>query len=249
YIDDWFAATVKGASFYDKFAPPETSSSSGSKQRKCYFYTVDLQGRLFLEQTLPKNIATSLKDEKFLNFFFSNIRRQIEKDRMILLQTDADPSIANDYPFVSPCGFELNFIRPADSPIVFHDLQKDSDDDVEMGRKSLIFGGNLSQPYSPRCLAMSMKTGRLYHELICTSGEQTPLTPLHRKQSDLSCPEYGLIKSTVAICIADAIVEGEGFGNDFVCSETGNKFPLKWLPAEAETGDYGLPFLRDECDD
>ena len=159
YIDTWYNQTIKDPSFYEIFA--------SSPKHKCYFYTIDLQGRLYLEDTTPKNIATSLKDTRFLNFFFSRIRRvdasidgnvvnkilsyseNIDNDSMVDV-------ITNDYPFVSPCGIELNFIRPADTPIVFHDLQ----------RGNLIFGGSLSQPYNPQHLAISKKTRRLYHELM-----------------------------------------------------------------------------------
>merc|ERR1719199_2311292 len=62
YIERWHASTVKPQSFYDDFAARE--------KQKCYFYSVDLRGRLFLEDVLPKNIATSIKDENLLNFIF-----------------------------------------------------------------------------------------------------------------------------------------------------------------------------------
>lgn len=44
YIDRWFADTIKPQSFYDEFSKRE--------KQKCYFYSVDLQGRLFLEESL-----------------------------------------------------------------------------------------------------------------------------------------------------------------------------------------------------
>jgi hypothetical protein len=55
YIDNWFDSIRKPQEFYDHWA-------SGEKIRR-YFYNIDLQGRLFLEETAPKNIATSIKDE------------------------------------------------------------------------------------------------------------------------------------------------------------------------------------------
>lgn len=233
YIDQWFADTVKSQSFYDSFAARE--------KQKCYFYSVDLQGRLFLEESLPKNIATSLKDEKFLDFFFSKIRRVRDKEKVILEEV----GVAGDYPFVSPCGIELNFVRPADAPIVFHELRENADNG-----KQLIFGGNLSQPYLPEKIAMSPRTGRLYHELVSENkgGEKIkPLTPLHTSGSTEK-REYGLIKSSVAVSIADAIVEGDGFGHDVICYDTGKKYPIEWLPAHAEAGEWGVPFLE-ECDE
>mmetsp|Transcript_19857 Transcript_19857/g.44252 ORF Transcript_19857/g.44252 Transcript_19857/m.44252 type:complete len:277 (-) Transcript_19857:1278-2108(-) len=234
YIDKWHAQTVKSESFYEEF--------TSRRKRKCYFYSVDLQGRLFLEEVLPKNIATSLKDDKFLDFFFQRIKRVGEKEKSILHEAGAE----NDYPFVSLCGVELNFVRPADSVVVFHDLREDNGDSDK--GKQLVFGGTLTQPYHPEKLAMSPKTGRLYHELVSGSKDgDKPLTPLH-VVSESSKPEYGLIKSSVAVTIADAIVEGEGFGNDVICYDTGKRYPIRWLPAYAEAGEWGLPFT-DECDE
>lgn len=233
YIDQWFADTVKSQSWYDEFAARE--------KQKCYFYSIDLQGRLFLEECLPKNIATSLKDEKFLDFFFSKIRRVRDKEKAILEEVAA----AGDYPFVSPCGIELNFVRPADAPIVFHELREDP-----ANGKQLVFGGNLCQPYLPEKIAMSPRTGRLYHQLTSENkgGEKSKhLTPLHASESTEK-PEYGLIKSSVAVSIADAIVEGDGFGHDIICFDTGKKYPIEWLPAHAEAGEWGLPF-SEECDE
>ena len=63
---------------------------------------VGVQGRLFLEDMVPKNIATCLKAPKFLRFFFSHVKPN-------------DTGKHEEYPFVSPCGPEMNFIKPADT--------------------------------------------------------------------------------------------------------------------------------------
>lgn len=55
YIDHWFDSIRKPQEFYDRWG-------EGERIRR-YFYNIDLQGRLFLEETSPKNIATSIKDE------------------------------------------------------------------------------------------------------------------------------------------------------------------------------------------
>jgi hypothetical protein len=55
YIDHWFDSIRKPQEFYDRWG-------AGERIRR-YFYNIDLQGRLFLEETSPKNIATSIKDE------------------------------------------------------------------------------------------------------------------------------------------------------------------------------------------
>jgi len=43
------------------------------RQRR-YYYVIDMSGRLFLETVYPKTVASSLKDVKFLNFFFKQLR-------------------------------------------------------------------------------------------------------------------------------------------------------------------------------
>ncbi|KAG1711836.1 hypothetical protein DVH05_009078 [Phytophthora capsici] len=137
---------IKSEEFYDL---------QGQKRR--YFYYVDLQGRLFLEDTRPKNIATSLKSAKFLRFFFSQVRpnetaqcKSKEEEQFL------------EYPFRSPCGKEMNFIKCADRPFVFEDLRKSEQEDKWM----LIFGGGeLSMPFLPESLRISLSTGRLYHDV------------------------------------------------------------------------------------
>ncbi|KAE9255772.1 hypothetical protein PF004_g407 [Phytophthora fragariae] len=114
----------------------------GEKPR--YFYYVDLQGRLFLEDTRPKNIATSLKSAKFLRFFFSQVRPnslaqcKSEEERKFL-----------EYSFRSPCGKEMNFIKCADRPFVFEDLRRD-----DSGKWALMFGTKHITPGTPEGVAL-----------------------------------------------------------------------------------------------
>jgi hypothetical protein len=100
--------------FYADFVKPIEWYDHHALDRQ-YFYNVDLQGRLFLEETMPKNIATSLKSAKFLDFFFKQLR-----------PNPRDGLFADEYPFISPCGKEMNFVRPFErrSPIVFIELKE-----------------------------------------------------------------------------------------------------------------------------
>eukprot|EP01138_Halocafeteria_seosinensis_P010709 gb/GECG01010936.1/.p1 GENE.gb/GECG01010936.1/~~gb/GECG01010936.1/.p1 ORF type:complete len:331 (+),score=45.77 gb/GECG01010936.1/:1-993(+) len=120
--------SIKPVDFYEYWA-----------QQRRYFYYVDNQGRLFIEDVLPKNIATSLKSEKFLNFFWKQIRRNDQEEHQ-------------DYPYYSPCGKEKNYIKVADRPVVFHEIVDGH----------LVYGGALTIPFSPYRLYMT-DTGRLYH--------------------------------------------------------------------------------------
>ena len=53
YLERWQQSKIKPPDFYEQWA-----------EKRHYFYTVDLQGRLFLEESPVKYIATSLKDNK-----------------------------------------------------------------------------------------------------------------------------------------------------------------------------------------
>eukprot|EP00941_MAST-03F_sp_MAST-3F-sp1_P004160 g4160.t1 len=121
---------IKSASFYEE----------GNLNRE-YFYHVDLQGRLFAEDVIPKNIATSIKSDKFLNFFFRRLRKN-------------DSNRHEDYPYISPCGNEMNFIKASSTPIVFHNFSENEN--------NLIFAADLKVEFKPEQLAMCPH-GRLFH--------------------------------------------------------------------------------------
>ncbi|XP_045130702.1 UPF0598 protein C8orf82 homolog [Portunus trituberculatus] len=74
-----------------------------------YFYYIDHQGMLFLDDTRMKNFTSCFKEKKFLQFFFS---------RMKFNETGRYP----EFPFLSLCGCERNYIRCDDLPLVFTHL-------------------------------------------------------------------------------------------------------------------------------
>ena len=187
---------------------------------RTYFYSVDLLGRLFLEETMPKNIATSLKSDKFLDFFWRQMRRNDTK------------RFYDEYPYYSPCGKEHNYVRPADVGVVFHDFQPSDP-------KLLIFGGSLKQKFSPSDLAFSERTGRFYHRLFEGKAK------LQR-----SGREYGLLRSSVAGIIAADIEFKECDGDDDGGGGNRNgeimmfkKNKIKKLPSDQESERWGLPPL------
>ncbi|KAF4036736.1 hypothetical protein GN244_ATG11450 [Phytophthora infestans] len=137
---------IKSEEFYDRQA-----------HERRYFYYIDLQGRLFLEDTRPKNIATSLKSTKFLRFFFSQVR----PNGIVQCKIKEEEEFL-EYRFRSPCGKEMNFIKCADRPFVHEDLRRDE----SSGKWTLIFGGGeLMMPFLPETLRISLSTGRLYHDV------------------------------------------------------------------------------------
>ena len=197
---------------------------------------------------MPKNIATSIKDNRFLDFFF---RRLKWVDDTMHAWMNANNISANEYPFVSPCGKqELNFIRPAAAPIIFHSLVESND-----GKgKQLVFGGSMAQPFDEKNgIAISRLNGRLYHRLTTHS--------LGRRMFDASnddVREYGLIRSSVAVALSDSIIPMDYSSNSRTVTEprksSGLGFqddqsrllPIPWLPLDVEPGSWAMPGTADD---
>ncbi|MCB1194072.1 MAG: DUF4505 family protein [Leptospiraceae bacterium] len=99
-----------------------------------YFYYIDFQGKLFHDNT-------ELTDNQFLDFFFR---------RIIKNETD----LHQDYPYMSPCGKEMNFIKVADIPFVFFKLNDNL----------LFYAPTLFVEFQPDQLSYS-ESGILYHPL------------------------------------------------------------------------------------
>ncbi|CAL8255268.1 unnamed protein product [Merluccius merluccius] len=134
-----------------------------------YFYYVDHQGQLFLDDTKVKNFVTCFKDKKFLVFFFSRLR------------SNQSGRYGDHFPFLSLCGRERNFVRCDDRPLVFtHLLQPPpaAAEEEERGAPapgpemlSYCGGGELlSAPFRPDALYMRPASGRVYHPCPETAG-------------------------------------------------------------------------------
>lgn len=132
-----------------------------------YFYFIDHQGQLFLDDARIKNFTSCFKEKDFLVFFFKRLRLN-ESDRY-----------ADEFPYLSLCGRERNFIRCDDKPIVYtHLIESDS------GETLLSFGGAgnaMTTEFLPSRICMLPNTGRVYHPAPAKVGG------------------IGLIKSSLAI--------------------------------------------------
>lgn len=130
--------------------PKDLSYYSAESKHRHYYYVMDTRGQVFLEETERRNIATSMKDVKFLNFLFRKL--------------GPNPLPNNiEYPYLSYCGSELNFLCPEDphSAVVFKDLVVD-----QLGElSSFEYGGNLTCKFDPSQLLYSPSTGRMYHKI------------------------------------------------------------------------------------
>ncbi|XP_019740515.1 UPF0598 protein C8orf82 homolog [Hippocampus comes] len=140
-----------------------------------YFYYIDHQGQLFLDDTKVKNFVTCFKDKQFLVFFFSRLR------------LNQSGRYEDDFPFLSPCGRERNFLRCDDRPVVFTHLLQDATGDRDL----LSFCGGadkLTVSFNPEALFMHPATGRVYHPCSERTGG------------------VGLVKSSLAIELSPSFV-------------------------------------------
>lgn len=119
--------------------------------KRHYYYVMDLRGQLFVESSV-RTIATSMKDKKFLDFMYKNMKCN-------------NSGIAPHIPYLTLCGKELNFVTPLDphSPLVFKDLTAPSEPNKPY---TLLYGGTLSQSFNPGMLAFCIENGRFYHQLL-----------------------------------------------------------------------------------
>lgn len=119
-----------------------------------YFYYVDHQGMLFLDDVRIRNFTSCFKDKKFLAFFFKRIKINNTGRYM------------QEFPYVSLCGVERNFVRCDDLPIVFTKIIEK--ENVETGKKEDWLGYSHSEellmvPFEPQRLFMDPSSGRVYH--------------------------------------------------------------------------------------
>ncbi|GMR53219.1 hypothetical protein PMAYCL1PPCAC_23414, partial [Pristionchus mayeri] len=91
-----------------------------------YFYFISHEGRLFLDDTKHKNFTSSYKDVAFLNFFYRMLKKN-ETERY-----------KGEFPFLSRCGIERNFLRCDDCPLVFTRLRMEGEQPMlRIGESSL----------------------------------------------------------------------------------------------------------------
>lgn len=122
--------------------------------QRTYFYIIDCRGRLFLDGTKNQNYATSLRNKIFLNFFYKQLRAD-------------NNHIHPEFPYVSPCGKELNFVRCEDitAATAFSELVKGSGENSFNSFSLRIGASDLMQTFDPNKLRISRENGHLYHLL------------------------------------------------------------------------------------
>ncbi|OWR53085.1 hypothetical protein KGM_206554 [Danaus plexippus plexippus] len=103
---------------------------------------------LFLDDSKMKNFTSCFKEKKFLEFFFKRIR------------LNKSGRYEKEFPYISLCGRERNFIRCDDVPIVYtHIVNIDSTDFLLYGYT----GDSMKVQFQPEKVYMLPDTGRVYH--------------------------------------------------------------------------------------
>ncbi|XP_065061160.1 UPF0598 protein CG30010-like isoform X2 [Rhopilema esculentum] len=138
--------------------------------------------KLFLDDTKVKNFITCFKDKQFLAFFFTRLK--INKTGVF----------EKDFPYVSPCGKEMNYIHCDDHPIVFSNFILPEDQSGQQDQWLLTYNGigpKVKFEFQPKKLCM-LPSGRIYH-------------PGPEKAGGV-----GLVKSSLAIELSQNFVHKNG---------------------------------------
>lgn len=122
-----------------------------------YFYYINHEGQLFLHDSKMYNFTTCFKDPRFLTFFFRNLKMNDTK------------RYDDEFPYLSVCGNELNFISCDDRPIVFTKWNEENDtfqinwsnrqQKINVSLDALLCLSYFSQPSN----LFMLENGRLYH--------------------------------------------------------------------------------------
>ena len=113
-----------------------------------YFYCVDHNGMLFLDDSKMKHWTAALKEKKLLFNFFKRLRFN-ETGRY------------TEFKYISLCGKERNFVRCSDRPFVFNAAEKDEQHNWVLHYNHA--GSLLTQKFEPHKILMVPETGRVYH--------------------------------------------------------------------------------------
>ena len=119
----------------------------------------------------------------------------------------------SEFPYISPCGKEINYVRCDDHPIVFSSFIESGKDTAERGPYHLTYNGigsRMKFEFQPHKLCMLPRSGRIYH-------------PGPEKAGGV-----GLVKSSLAIELSRNFVYKKG------CPDTDPPSHFMWNGTEYE---------------
>ncbi|BGP12709.1 hypothetical protein JCM10213_008847 [Rhodosporidiobolus nylandii] len=177
----------------------------GASSARTYLYDLDIHGQLFLYAAKPRTLATCFRDARFLDTFYSRLRRN-ESD------TDAARELrGRGYEWVSMCMGEENFLCPDEdgSAVVYQGLEGGS----------LTYAGSLSTPFDPFSLRLDPSSGYLFHPSPLPRRAKTGLSPYG---------PYSLLRSSLVLeRFSDGLELDEDKGGSF--EYEGRRYPIALL--------------------
>ncbi|XP_057665290.1 UPF0598 protein CG30010 [Diorhabda carinulata] len=145
---------LKSITYQKKYVSYVQGQSPESNVRE-YFYYIDHQGMLFLDDARMKNFTSCFKDKKFLKFFFNQLKLN-------------NTGCYEEFPYISLCGRERNFVRCDDFPIVFTHVVETESNETRLGYNHA--GNLLTTTFFPNKIIMLPQTGRVYHPFSAKVG-------------------------------------------------------------------------------
>ena len=158
------------------------SQGQEHQDTKEYFYYIDHHGQLFLDDTKTKNFTSCYKEQKFLENFFKNLRKNTTQ------------RFQDFFPFVSYSEDEVNFLRCEDLPFVVTHL----DEHNNLVRLNQMSSAHWLFHFDPEKLYYNPKNSRLYYlfedKEIIKSHNLAEDDPRRLKHLDKLPCKIGLIK-------------------------------------------------------
>ncbi|KAG8233221.1 hypothetical protein J437_LFUL013276 [Ladona fulva] len=177
-----------------------------------YFYYIDHQGMLFLDDSRMKNFTSCFKDTDFLVFFFKRV------------QMNNTGRYEEEFPFLSLCGRERNFIRCDDTPIVYTQvIQGEIKKRPKSFKKSSVVQINSQTPLSVNVSETDIGRDKDEYHLSCNYTGDLLTVPFNPEKVFVSKSEgrvyhpasskvggVGLIKSSLAFLFSEKFQFDDG---------------------------------------
>lgn len=157
-----------------------------------------------------KNFTSCFKEKQFLNFFFKNIKY------------NKTGRYEKEFPYISLCGIERNYIRCDDVPIVYTHIIPNTKDSSKNEFNLIIAYSDLVYPFNPESLYMLPES--INSEKDSDDDDENILRHGGRiyHKADERFGNYGLIRSILA----------QEIGNLFVLNEQRIPIIFKWNGVE-----------------
>lgn len=191
----------------------------------CCFINVKEKQIASRAASLPTGPA-HLKMIPFLNFFF----RQLRPSKPNLAEmSENQQKLQKYFPYQSACKGEMNFLHAAETPFVFHSLDKDLEiHSTGQQERKLLYAGNLKSPFQPNLLRVDSENGQIYY-------------PSPSPHFNDPC----LVSSPLAIQLSNYFIEkgqsSEDYSGISICLDSNgnltnseNASPLLYLPKETQ---------------